>query len=141
MSGYWARIESVTDGLGHVIRGLQTVEDPRPVCATTCHLRVGDQVVFTCRGIDPLARTNWWTISFSTDNDHDDVGLQMSASGDEVEFCWTASEHQISATTGVQITMASNSPTHRWPDGWDGFAGFLYKVLPRQDPDERQTQA
>lgn len=131
MNGNWARIESVSDSLGHHIHGLETVETSEVTCATNRIIRVGDQVVFTCKAIDPLARPVVWEISYSSKNSIPDGGLgqPVSLSGDEVEFRWVVAEEQVGLGTWVQIKMASAGADHRWPEGWDGCVSFLYAVV------------
>jgi hypothetical protein len=134
MSIYAARIEAVTDSLGHEIRGIETLQEPHPLCVTTHRLHPGDQVLFTCKGIDPLARPITWTICHSINHDiatplddYAKLGPQ-SVLGDQVEFCWTVPEHAAGTPVLVQVTMTSQTADHRWSDSYDGSANFLYSA-------------
>lgn len=125
---YWARMESVTDGMGHTIDGLVTIQTSNPHIDTGTTLRVGDIVTFDCWGTDPQGRAMSWSIAFLP-NDYSIPQIEAQV-GDHVQFVWTVQSYHASALTSVQITMKADSPSHRHSEGWDGFAGFLYKVLP-----------
>lgn len=130
VNGYWARIDVVADSLGHQVEGLQTVENAEAICATNSTVQVGDQVFFTCKATDPLARRITWEISYTSEGSipGSNLGGRQSLSGDEVEFCWEVSEDHIGVPTRVQITMASASEDLRWPVGRDGCICFLYNI-------------
>ncbi|MFI6986501.1 hypothetical protein ACIBSV_49245 [Embleya sp. NPDC050154] len=128
---YFARIETVTDGFGHVV-------EFHPIgpfaLSTNLVLRPGDTVTYQCRGTDPQGRTmRWW---LETDRKS---GRGEPVYGNDVELTWTVADHHISSFTDVYVVMATDASYHRF-SRHDGIAHFVYCVLPRETQ-QPQAQA
>jgi hypothetical protein len=125
---YWARIESVTDSYGNSIDGLRTTQSSNPHCRTGLTLQVGEVVTFDCRATDPKGRTISWTYGTLPYDPED--SSRNAVHGDNVRLIWEVKPHHVSSQTSIHIRMQSDSASHRWHEGRDGFAAFVYKVLP-----------
>lgn len=126
---YWARIESVTDSFGNVVDGVETLQASNPANRTGLTLHVGDVVTFECRATDPRGRRITWSASFLPNN-YAEPQPDPEVEGDAVTLTWVVGPHHVSSQSWIQIRMSSDNTSHRWGEGWDGFAGFIYQILP-----------
>ena len=125
---YYARIEEVSDSFGNRLDGVATLRGSHPSVNTGVVLSVGQTVTFRCRGSDPQGRTLTWHFSTYPAGDR-----TLVVTGDEVELPWEVTAEQVSSQTSVWLKLTAESRYHRWAGGFDGFAGFNYRVDPPND--------
>jgi Swt1-like HEPN len=122
---YYPVIESVRDSFGNEAHNLDSTQSL--VCNTGLRLKVGQDVLFECRGWDPHGRTLTWM--WGTNKGVDRNGGE----GNEVSFTFTPQPEDVGLNCVIAIDMSSDGQYHRHQI-FDQRATFSYDVEP---PDEQ----
>ncbi|WP_420367154.1 Swt1 family HEPN domain-containing protein [Curtobacterium sp. L1-20] len=122
---FYARIEEVTDSFGNRLDGVATLVSTYPSVQTDIVLSVGQTVTFRCRASDPQGRPLSWQLTTSYAG-----GRSVVVKGADVELRWEVTDDHVSTQTYVWIRLIAEGRYHRWSEGFDGLATFMYRVDP-----------
>jgi hypothetical protein len=126
---YFPRIESIIDSLGHRFDGPLEVVIGVSTVNTGKTLHPGDEIRFTCVGIDPQGRQlefEFWPRLNAVDKKE----IRVSNSGQPVTLQWHITEDDVHLQAQPWIHMrVANVRFHRFGDN-DQSVIFTYRVLP-----------
>ncbi|WP_146083598.1 MULTISPECIES: hypothetical protein [unclassified Rathayibacter] len=124
----YPRIESIADSFG---RGFESTtgrgEIAGAVTTPLILVQPGDQVVFTCFGLDPQERELEWSI---TGANHLQRESQVGASGQAVELTWAVADDEVRESGLVEIKMQSVGARYFRCGYFDQRAYFQFIIRP-----------